>query len=158
MHKGCLKMRPKRAPNKNNYIDSTEFLNEVIESQKIGHCTERLGQLLLDLHDHILTLSRFSKKSPDMKEEMQSYSLYRILSKGLFSFDSNATPKECFNYFSTAVINNMTQCAQRLEQYQKKMTSLPNNVIQKYRERMNSNKDNYKYSIYDYNEEGDEND
>lgn len=144
-------------PRAKNYIDSTEFLKEVIQSKQNGACTERLGQLLLELHQHILSLSRFSKKSPDMKEEMQSYSLYRILSKGLFSFDSNATPKECFNYFTTAVINNLTQCAQRLEQYQKKMTSLPNNVIQKYRDQMYT-RYNYKYNLDDYNEENEEND
>ena len=145
-------MRPKSL-NKKNYIDSTEFLKEVIQSQKIGQCTERLGQLLLELHDHILTLSRFSKKSQDMKEEMQSYSIFRILSKGLFSFDSDATPQAAFNYFTTAAINNMTQCAQRLEQYQKKMTSLPNHVIQKYRDQMYT-RYNYKYNLVDdFNEE-----
>ena len=153
MHKGCLKMRPKRAPN--NYIDADEFLKEVIQSQKIGQCTERLGQLLLELHDHILTLSRFAKKSQDIKEEMQSYSLYRILSKGLLSFDTNSSPQRCFNYFTTAVINNMTQCAMRIEEYQKRYTQMPNNVIQKYREQMYT-KYNYKYNLDDYNEENED--
>lgn len=156
MHKGCLKMRPKRAPNKNNYIDSTEFLNEVIQSQKNGACTPRLGQLLLELHQHLLTLSRFSKKSQEMKEEMQSYSLYRILSKGLLSFDSNSSPQKCFNYFTTSAINNMTQCAMRMEEYQKRYTSFPTNVIQKYRDQMYQNK--YKYNLESLNEESEEND
>ena len=147
-------MRPKRAKN-NNYIDAEEFLKEVIQSQNLGHCTDRLGQLLLELHQHILTLSRFSKKSQDMKEEMQSYSLYRILSKGLLSFDSDSTPQKCFNYFTTAVINNMTQCAMRMEEYQKKMTSLPNHVIQKYRDQMYT-RYNYKYNLDTYNEESED--
>ena len=151
LHKGCLKMRPRTK----NYIDSTEFLKEVIQSQKLGHCTDRLGQLLLELHQHILTLSRFAKKSQEMKEEMQSYSLYRLLSKGIMTFDSEASPQKCFNYFTTAIINNMTQCAMRMEEYQKRYTQMPNNVIQKYRDNMKSNKDNYKYYIE--NEEGDEN-
>ena len=144
-----------RQRTKNNYIDSTEFLKEVIQSQKIGQCTPRLGQLLLELHQHILTLGRFSKKSQDMKEEMQSYSLYRILSKGLFSFDCDSTPQKCFNYFTTSAINNMTQACMRIEEYQKKMTSLPNQVIQKYRDQMYT-RNNYKYNLE--NEEGDEND
>ena len=154
MHKGCLKMRPKRAPN--NYIDADEFLKEVIQSQKLGQCTERLGQLLLELHDHILTLSRFSKKSPDIKEEIKSYSLYRILSRGLLTFEDTSSARRCFNYFTTSAINNMTQCCMRMEEYQKRYTQMPNNVIQKYRDNMYSNKDNYKYYIE--NEEGDEND
>ena len=156
LHKGCLKMRPKRAPN--NYIDADEFLKEVIQSQKIGQCTERLGQLLLELHDHILTLSRFAKKSPDMKEEAKSYSLYRILSKGLLSFDTNSSPQRCFNYFTTAVINNLTQACMRMEEYQKRYTQMPNNVIQKiqkYRNQMYT-RYNYKYYLEDSNEESDE--
>lgn len=156
MNKGCLKMRPKRA--KNNYIDADEFLKEVIQSQKNGACTPRLGQLLLELHQHILSLSRFSKKSQDMKEEMQSYSLYRLLSKGIMTFDSEASPQKCFNYFTTSAINNMTQCAMRMEEYSKRYTSFPTNVIQKYRDNIYSNKDNYKYSIYGCNEENEEND
>ena len=142
---------------KNNYIDSTEFLNEVIQSQTLGHCTERLGQLLLSLHDHILTLSRFAKKSQEMKEEAKSYSLYRILSRGLLTFEDTSSPQRCFNYFTTAAINNMTQCAMRMEEYQKKYTSLPTNVIQKYRDQMYT-RYNYKYYLESFNEESEEND
>ena len=146
-------MSPKRAPN--NYIDADEFLKEVIQSQKIGQCTERLGQLLLDLHDHILTLSRFSKKSPDVKAEIKSYSLYRILSRGLLTFEDTSSARRCFNYFTTSAINNMTQACMRMEEYQKRYTQMPNNVIQKYRDNMYSNR--YKYNLE--NEEGeDEND
>ena len=145
-------MRPKRAPN--NYIDADEFLNEVIQSQKNGQCTERLGQLLLELHDHILTLSRFSKKSPDVKDEIKSYSLYRILSRGLLTFEDTSSARRCFNYFTTSAINNMTQACMRIESYQKKITSLPNNVIQKYRDQMYQN--NYKYNLDDYNEESED--
>lgn len=143
--------------NKKNYIDSTEFLKEVIQSKQNGACTERLGQLLLELHDHILTLGRFSKKSPDMKEEAKSYSLYRILSKGIFSFEDTSSPARCFNYFTTSAINNMTQCCMRMEEYQKKMTPLPNHVIYKYRDNMYQNR--YTYNLDTYNEESeDEND
>ena len=145
-------MRPRA---KNNYIDADEFLKEVIQSKQNGACTERLGQLLLELHQHILTLGRFAKKSQDMKEEMQSYSLYRILSKGLFSFEDTSSPQRCFNYFTTAAINNLTQAAMRMEEYQKKMTPLPNHVIYKYKDNMYSPK--YKYNLYDdLNEENEE--
>ena len=152
MHKGCLKMRTKRA--KNNYIDSTEFLNEVIQSKQLGRCTERLGQMLLELHQHILSLSRFAKKPQEMKEEAKSYSLYRILSKGLLSFDTDSSPQKCFNYFTTAVINNMTQACMRMEEYQKRYTQMPNNVIQKYRDNLYQN--SYKYILDNYNEENED--
>ena len=148
-----------RQRTKNNYIDSTEFLNEVIQSQKNGACTPRLGQLLLELHQHLLTLSRFAKKSQEMKEEMQSYSLFRILSKGLLTFEDTSSPQRCFNYFTTAAINNMTQAAMRMEEYQKRYTQMPNNVIQKYRDNLYQNSYNYKYNLESFNEESeDEND
>ena len=154
LHRDCLKMR-QRTPN--NYIDADEFLKEVIQSQKNGQCTERLGQLLLELHDHILTLSRFSKKSPDVKEEIKSYSLYRILSRGLLTFEDTSSARRCFNYFTTSAINNMTQACMRMEEYQKRYTQLPTNVIQKYREERAYNKNAELYKYYIENEEGDEN-
>ena len=122
------------------YIDSDEFLREVIQSQKIGQCTERLGQLLLDLHDHILTMSRFVKKPQDVKEEIKSYSLYRILSRGLLTFDDTSSAKRCFNYFSTSAINNMTQACMRIEEYQKRQVFLPDNMMDKYRTSYNFEK------------------
>ena len=124
-------MRPRKSIK--NYIDAEEFLREVIQSQKIGQCTERLGQLLLDLHDHILTMSRFVKKPQDVKDEIKSYSLYRILSRGLLTFEDTSSAKRCFNYFSTSAINNMTQACQRIDNYQRRCVFLPDNMMERCR-------------------------
>lgn len=124
--------KKKRA--KNNYIDAEEFLKEVIQSQNDGKCTERLGQLLIELHDHILTLSRFVKKTPQIKDEIKSYSLWRILSRGILTFDTTSTARRCFNYFTTSAVNNMTQCCMRIDTYEKRHSELSTNILQHYRE------------------------
>lgn len=131
-------MRPRKSTK--NYIDAEEFLREVIQSQKIGQCTERLGQLLLDLHDHVLTMSRFVKKPQDVKDEIKSYSLYRILSRGLLTFEDTSSAKRCFNYFSTSAINNMTQQCMRIDEYQKRQVFLSDNMMEKYRTSYNFGK------------------
>lgn len=124
--------RKKRA--KNNYIDAEEFLKEVIQSQNDSKCTERLGQLLIELHDHILTLSRFVKKPPQIKDEIKSYSLWRILSRGILTFDTTSTARRCFNYFTTSAVNNMTQCCMRIDAYERRHSELSTNILQHYRE------------------------
>lgn len=124
--------KKKRAPN--NYINAEEFLKEVIQSQQDGKCTERLGQLLLELHDHILTLSRFVKKPPQIKDEIKSYSIWRILSRGILTFDITSTARRCFNYFTTSAVNNMTQGCMRIESFEKKHTELTDDMLQHYRE------------------------
>ena len=124
--------KKKRAPN--NYINAEEFLNEVIQSQRDGKCTEKLGKLLIELHNHILTLSRFVKKPQQIKEEIKSYSIWRILSRGILTFDTTSTARRCFNYFTTSAINNMTQCCMRIESYEKRHAELSADILEHYRE------------------------
>lgn len=119
---------------KNNYIDAEEFLKEVIQSQTDGKCTDRLGQLLIELHDHILTLSRFVKKPQQIKDEIKSYSIWRILSRGILTFDTTSTARRCFNYFTTSVVNNMTQCCMRIETYERRHSELSSDMLEHYRE------------------------
>jgi hypothetical protein len=58
------------------------------------------------MHDHILTMPRFCKKDIHTKEEIKSYSLYRIVSRGLKTFDLNSTPAKTFNYITSAICIN----------------------------------------------------
>lgn len=121
------------AKEKKNYIDADEFLNEVIQSQTDGKCTEKLGQLLLVLHDHILTTPRFVNKPKQVKDEIKSFSIYRILKRGILTFDTSSTSKRCFNYFSTAAILNMTRCCQMINDYAKRMQDYTEKVFNEYR-------------------------
>ena len=78
---------------KTNYIDAQELYDEVCKSQKEKKCTDRLGELLLILHDHILLRDRFVRKQQMVKDEMKSFSIYRILKRGLYTFDPKKTAK-----------------------------------------------------------------
>lgn len=125
--------RKKRAPN--NYINAEEFLNEMIQSQKDGKCTDRLGELLITLHDHVLTMSRFVKKPQHIKDEAKSFSIYRILKRGILTFDTTSTARRCFNYFTTAAVTNMTRACQMMDAYYKKHQELGEQYYTAYREK-----------------------
>lgn len=78
---------------KENYIDNDELERELenwrqsAENPEERVPSERLGQLLMSMHDGILHHKNFNKYRKDLKEEMKSYSLYRILKCGLKSFN-----------------------------------------------------------------------
>lgn len=61
--------------------------------------------MLLDLHDGVLKHNNFRNYRQDLKDEMKSYSIYRILKCGLksFKFDSESTP---FAYFTRSIFLN----------------------------------------------------
>lgn len=122
-----------------NYIDADEFLSEVILSRKENRCTDRLGELLVVLHDHILTRDRFLKKPCHIKQEIKSYSLFRILKRGILTFDPDSTARSCFNYFTTACITNMTRRLQTIDDYEKKYTEVTPEIIERYFSKRNRN-------------------
>ncbi len=94
----------------NNYIDNTELEEELdkwrLSADKVEDRipSERLGQMLLSMHDGVLRHKNFNKYRQDLKEEMKSYSLYRILKCGLKSFDKNRA--KAFSYFTRSIFMN----------------------------------------------------
>ena len=60
--------------------------------------------MLLSMHDGVLRHKNFNKYRQDLKEEMKSYSLYRILKCGLKSFDKNKA--KAFSYFTRSIFMN----------------------------------------------------
>lgn len=120
-----------------NYIDAEEFKSEMLKSQQDNKCTERLGELLIILHDHILTMPRFVKYDKQLKDEMKSYSIFRILKRGIITFDPTSTARRCFNYYTTAGITNMTQCAQRFFEHKERYQEFCDDVYQDFRSRQN---------------------
>lgn len=123
----------KEKKEKVNYIDPDEFRDEVIKSQEENKCTERLAQLLLILHDHILTMPRFVNKPKQQKDEAKSFSIYRLLKKGIFSYKNNTTSRKCFNYFTTACVWNCTQCLMKMERYYDKYKDYCDDVYKDFR-------------------------
>lgn len=58
----------------------------------------------MTLHDHILTHKNFNRYNQDLKDEMKSYSLFRILKCGLKSYKFDGSSP--FSYFTRAVFQN----------------------------------------------------
>lgn len=63
------------------------------------------------LHDKILCHKSFCRYRLDLKEEMKSYSLYRILKCGLKSFKPGKS--KAFSYFTRAIFVNYISCLQK---------------------------------------------
>lgn len=60
--------------------------------------------MLLDMHRHILMHNNFNRYRQDIKDEMLSYSVYRILKRGLATY--NFDKRNPFGYFTRAIWTN----------------------------------------------------
>lgn len=93
-----------------HYIDKAELATEMEKWRDSAKDvedrmpSERLGQMLMALHDNVLKHKNFIGYRQDLKEEMKSYSLYRILKCGLKSFKFGSSSP--FSYFTRAVFVN----------------------------------------------------
>ena len=61
------------------------------------------------MHEKILHHRNFNRYRQDLKEEMMSYSLFRILKCGLKSFDFSSGCRP-FSYFTRAIFMNYITC------------------------------------------------
>lgn len=96
---------------KNNmYIDNDELERELEAwrdsasdvEQRVP--SERLGQLMMTMHDNVLRHRNFCRYRQDLKEEMKSYSLFRIFKCGLKSFKFGKA--KAFSYFTRSIFLN----------------------------------------------------
>lgn len=60
--------------------------------------------MLLDMHRHILMHNNFNRYRQDIKDECLSYSVYRILKRGLATY--NFDKRNPFGYFTRAIWTN----------------------------------------------------
>jgi hypothetical protein len=91
--------------NDKNYVDNDELEQELKKHIETGNVSERLGQILIDLHDHILQHKNFRGYRQDLKDEMKSYSLYRIIKRGLETWNPEKGGK-AFSYLTRAIFQN----------------------------------------------------
>ena len=91
--------------NDKNYIDNDELEQELKKYIETEIVSERLGQILIDFHDHILQHKNFRGYRQDLKDEMKSYSLYRIIKRGLKTWNPNNGGK-AFSYLTRAIFMN----------------------------------------------------
>ena len=85
------------------YINSEEFALELLQFRKTGQASERLGQFFITLCDKILQHRNFSSYSRDLKDDMRSHALYMLMKYSRTCNPEERTPRECFNYCTTAV-------------------------------------------------------
>ena len=88
---------------KEYYIDPDELKKEVEITQHNKQCTDKLAIILITLHRKVLNFPSFRCYSIDEKNEMMSYSLERILKRGIFTADVN---KNLFAYFTSGIYTN----------------------------------------------------
>lgn len=92
-----------------NYIDDAELRKELVKWRRSGKTpeertpSERLGQLILLLHDRMLGHFRFRGYPQHVKEDMRSYSLLRVFKRGLATYKFSGSP---FSYFTRGVYMN----------------------------------------------------
>lgn len=98
-------------------FDYKEVTEEVAKSQALGRCTDRLGQILVDLHKNMVTKYKAFRHNPDwLKDEMVSHSIMRIIS----SLHLIQTSWNVFGYIQHAAMNNMREWARKEKNYETK--------------------------------------
>lgn len=85
------------------YIDPDDLKKEVEITQRNKQCTDKLATYLITLHKKVLNFTSFRNYSIDEKTEMVSYSLERLMKRGIYTADIN---KNLFSYFTTGIYTN----------------------------------------------------
>lgn len=100
---------------KEYYISPDDLKNEVEITQRNKQCTDKLATFLIKLHKKVLNFPAFRNYSIDEKDEMMSYSLERIIKRGIYTADVN---KNLFAYFTTGIYTNYQN---HLKRYYKRL-------------------------------------
>lgn len=97
---------PKTVPINNDELEA-EILKYQASSpdKKSRTASERLGQILLDLHNNILRNKNFNRYPQEVKEDMRSDSLVRVFRWALSSWDSTKGHK-AFSYLTRCIFVN----------------------------------------------------
>lgn len=86
-------------------IDNDELYNAILDYRQTGVKSEQLGKLIFDLHNDVLLHRNFNRYQPEVKEDMRSYSLERIMKRGLETFDLSRKT-HCWTYYTHSVFLN----------------------------------------------------
>lgn len=99
-----------------NYIDKKELLDSMLESQKLGHPTDKYALQCQAIATHMLGGRQFRKYSYHLKEDLASHAILCCM-KALRSFDSSKTDN-AFGYLTRTCY---TAFLQVLKQHYKQM-------------------------------------
>lgn len=118
-------------------IDNKLLETEVLKFQQTGVASEKLGQILLDLTNNVLLHKNWRNYSQDIKDDMRSRALEKIIRYGLphFSPDKGST---AFAYFTricfTSYMEVVVRYYKNLNNHQKYIRS----CLEKYAHDTNS--------------------
>lgn len=101
---------------RNQYIDRDKLHQLMRDYKDNGIISEQLGQMFIQMTDHILGHSNFRNYTVSLKEEMKSHSLLMLVK---YSHNCNAyerDSRQTFNYITTIIFN---ACKQILIKYYK---------------------------------------
>lgn len=97
------------------YIDPDDLKKQVEITQRNKQCTDKLATYLITLHKKVLNFPAFRRYSIEEKNEMMSYSLERILKRGIYTANVN---KNLFAYFTSGIYTNFQN---HLKRYYKRL-------------------------------------
>lgn len=80
------------------YIDPAQLSCAIVETQALSCCTEELGQYILTIADKVLQFPSFRSYSRQLKDDMKSYSVERMMKRGIWTVDPTKNP---FSYFTS---------------------------------------------------------
>lgn len=86
-------------------INNDELYNAILNYRQTGVKSEQLGKLIFDLHNDVLLHRNFNRYQVEVKEDMRSYSLERIMKRGLETFDLSRKT-QCWTYYTHSVFLN----------------------------------------------------
>lgn len=99
-------------------IDNDELERELLAYQASGpdrdsrRASERLGQIILDLHDNILRHKNFNRYPQEVKEDMKSGSVERVFRWALSGWKKEKGFK-AFSYLTRCIFQNYINTAMR---------------------------------------------
>lgn len=89
------------------YIQPSDLSSALYESQQLSCCTDTMAEYIIKLNKAVRNFEKFRYLPTELLDEMESYSNYRLMKRGIYSADVH-NPK-LFSYFTTAISTNFLQ-------------------------------------------------
>lgn len=98
---------------RNNYIDRDQLHQLMRDYKDTGKISEELGEMFIQMTDHILGHSNFRNYTQAVREEMKCHALLMLVK---YSHNCDAYQRDArqvFNYLSTVTFNAFKQVLQK---------------------------------------------
>lgn len=112
-------------------IDNKCLTEEVLKFQQTGIASDKLGQILLDLTDNVLLHKNWRNYKQDLKDDMRSRAIEKIMKYGLphFNPDKGST---AFSYFTRICFTSYMEVVARYYKNLNNHQKYIRNCLEKY--------------------------